>query len=107
MTVFIISLIRTVIPVIVGAVLTTLAEAGLNIDEAGQQGLTTALFVLFTAIYYFIVRLIEQHVPWFGILLGYAKSPDSYSKSVPSVTVTSTPSSIADTNQGDGPDHRA
>lgn len=75
---FIASLIRTVVPVIVGAVITWLAGIGLNLDVAGQEGLALTLTVIFTAAYYFVVRFIEERVPWVGVFLGYAKSPAFY-----------------------------
>ena len=75
---FIASLIRTVVPVIVGAVITWLAGIGLNLDVAGQEGLALTLTVIFTAAYYFVVRFIEERVPWVGVFLGYANAPAFY-----------------------------
>lgn len=90
MTVFVISLVRTIVPIIVGAVFTWLASYGIEVPEDGQMGLTAFLFAFFTGIYYLIVRLLEERYPQVGILLGFAKSPDSYSKG-PGVEVTSKP----------------
>lgn len=85
---FIASLIRTIVPICVGAVLGLLAKAGLNIDVEGQQALATLIDSVCIGAYYIIVRLVETKVPQVGWLLGLAKSPDSYSK-------------------GEGPKHRA
>lgn len=74
------SLIRTIVPIIVGAVLSWLALVGLDVDPAGSAGLSTFLTALLTGGYYALVRLVETRVPQVGWLLGLAKSPDSYSQ---------------------------
>jgi hypothetical protein len=63
---------------------------GLDLPADAYEGLTAGLGLLFTGIYYAIVRLIEDRVPQFGWLLGLAKSPDSYSKG-PGVVLTQKP----------------
>lgn len=74
------SLARTFVPAVVGAVLGWFATTGLQVDPA-LEGLLTVVFMAgFTGLYYAAVRFVEEKVPWVGILLGYAKSPDSYSK---------------------------
>jgi len=90
MTVFIAGLIRTVVPAIVGALATWLLSFGLDVGPDAYAGLTAFLGLLFTGLYYAIVRLIEDRVPQAGWLLGLAKSPDSYSKG-PGVTMTQKP----------------
>jgi hypothetical protein len=90
MTVFIAGLIRTVVPAIVGALAAWLVSLGLDLPADAYEGLTAALGLLFTGIYYAVVRLIEDRVPQFGCLLGLAKSPDSYSKG-PGVQLTQKP----------------
>lgn len=72
------SLIRTLVPVAVGAVISWLALINLDIDPAGQAGLSSFLTALLTGGYYLLVRLVERHVPQVGWLLGLAKTPDSY-----------------------------
>lgn len=74
------SLIRTLVPMIVGAILSWLAQIGLDIDAAGSAGLSTFLTLLFSGAYYALARVVEVHVPQVGWLLGLAKSPDSYSQ---------------------------
>lgn len=74
---FAISIIRTLVPSIVGGVLGFLAARGINIDESTATALQTALTGLFTALYYGLVRLLEtKFSDKFGWLLGYAKKPE-------------------------------
>jgi hypothetical protein len=73
------SLIRTIVPIAVGSVISWLALISLDIDAAGQAGLSTFLTAILTGGYYALVRLVETKVPQVGWLLGLAKSPDSYS----------------------------
>lgn len=90
MTIFIAGLIRTVVPALVGALATWLLSLGLELPEEAYAGLIAGMGLLFTGIYYAIVRLIEERVPQVGWLLGLAKSPDSYSKG-PGVVLTQKP----------------
>lgn len=90
MTVFIAGLIRTVVPAIVGALATWLLSFGLDVGPDAYAGLTAFLGLLFTGVYYAVVRLIEDRVPQAGWLLGLAKSPDSYSKG-PGVSLSQKP----------------
>ena len=83
---FIASLIRTIVPIVVGSILGLLTRIGLDIDLEGQQALTTLIDSAFIGAYYIVVRLIETKVPQVGWLLGLAKSPDSYSKDPAPVT---------------------
>lgn len=70
------SIIRTVVPSIVGAVLAILAAHGINLDAQAAANLTGFLTALFGAIYYVVVRLIERQNPKAGVLLGKAKQPE-------------------------------
>lgn len=94
---FIASLIRTIVPVAAGAVISWFALINLHIDAEGQTALASLLTAVLTGGYYLVVRLIEQKVPQAGWLLGLAKSPDSYSKDTISGEVVDDP----------GPQHRA
>lgn len=78
MNTFVASLIRTIVPVVAGAVISWLAMVNLNIDTEGQTALASLLTALLTGGYYIVVRLIETKVPQVGWLLGLAKTPDSY-----------------------------
>lgn len=97
MTAFVLSIVRTLVPVIVGTVISWLAVLGLEIDESGQEGLSIFLTGLFIAIYYLAVRLIGQKFPGVEILLGSAKSPDSYTKGTPVEATVLTNSTREDT----------
>lgn len=88
MTVFIISFVRTVTPTLVGALSAWLVSLGITLPDEAYTALISFLFVVFTGLYYLVVRLLEERFPQVGILLGIAKSPDSYSNG-PGVAVTS------------------
>ena len=67
------SVLRTVVPVVVGYLL-TLGVISSSVDE---PTLTTAVTGVVTVAYYVVVRLVETYVsPKFGWLLGYAKTPE-------------------------------
>lgn len=80
MTAFTLSLIRTWVPVIAGSIISWLAVMGLQIDTEGEKGLTIFLTGLLIGLYYLIIRLIGKKFPQIEVLLGSAKSPDTYSK---------------------------
>ena len=70
------SLVRTVVPIIAGALLTLLVNLGIDLDEDSTLALTTFLTGLLTAVYYLVVRFLEEKVsPQWGWLLGLAKGP--------------------------------
>ena len=72
------SLIRTIVPIVVGSILGVLARIGLDIDPEGQQALSTLIDSAFIGAYYLVIRIIETKVPQVGWLLGLAKTPDTY-----------------------------
>ena len=75
------SIVRTVVPIVVGAVLGWFASANLPLDPEFEGALTALITLLLTTAYYVAVRLFETYIsPKIGWLLGYAKSPDTYSK---------------------------
>lgn len=68
------SIVRTVVPIIVGALLgwPIVTRLGITSEQA-----TTAVTVVVTAAYYVLVRVFETYIsPRFGILLGLARRPD-------------------------------
>ena len=70
------SMFRTVVPEAVGFVLTLLArKLGVVIDTDTSTSLTAALVVVVTAVYYGVLRVLEQKIPWLGILLGWKAQP--------------------------------
>lgn len=79
------SFVRTVVPIIVGAVLGMFTANNVTVDPEFEAALTGLLTVVFSGVYYLAVRLLEVYVaPKFGLLLGSRSSPDAYSKSQPS-----------------------
>ncbi|UXN31025.1 hypothetical protein [Glutamicibacter sp. M10] len=75
------SIVRTVVPIIVGSVLGWFTAVNIPVDPEFEGALTVLLTLLLTTAYYVAVRLFETYIsPKIGWLLGYAKTPDSYSK---------------------------
>jgi hypothetical protein len=71
-----VSLIRTFVPVGVGALLAFLAsKAGLVLDENSSAALTAGVTGLCVAGYYVVARVLEGLHPWFGVLLGSTRQP--------------------------------
>ena len=68
----IISIIRTIVPAIVGLIIAQLAKAGLEIDQAA---LTVVFDGLIIGLYYILVRWAESHRSQFGWLLGAPHQP--------------------------------
>lgn len=94
MTNTILSLVRTYVPVAVGALAAWLLTLGIELDAEAQTGLTVALTGLVVAVYYTVARLLEKRWPVFGILLGSTKQPEYFTPPVAEKTAE-TP---ADTN---------
>ncbi|MBL3699223.1 hypothetical protein [Leucobacter luti] len=69
------ALVRTVVPAVVGLVLSYLAQAGLQLDAATAESVTLLFATIFTASYYALVRALSQRWAWFGWLLGYPTNP--------------------------------
>jgi len=67
-----VSLRRTLVPVVVGFLISQAARAGLDIPA---EELTGVLEALVTGGYYAVVRIAEQYAPALGILLGASKQP--------------------------------
>lgn len=106
----IVAYIRTGVPILVGYLLTLLAQStGVIIDDGSKASLVTGLTALVIAVYYILFHLLEQYVPQLGWFLGYAKSPAyvGVAGDKPAV-ITDVPSSdpsavVADTGQVDQP----
>ncbi len=74
------SVIRTVVPTIIGAVLAALAKQGLSIDQAEVSAWLVPVLI---SAYYTVVRALEIKYPSIGWLLGVPKSPGYAAGSVP------------------------
>jgi hypothetical protein len=67
------SIVRTLVPVVVGSVLAALASVGLDLPEGLVTEVVAAVII---TLYYAAVRVLEEHVsPAWGWLLGVAKVP--------------------------------
>lgn len=67
------SIVRTVVPVIVGTLLGAAAKHGFDFDNGS---ITEVVTVVITTAYYAVVRLLETRIaPAWGWLLGVAKVP--------------------------------
>lgn len=75
------SMIRTVVPIIVGSVIGYLAQKGFNIDKDLAVQFTVAACI---AGYYLLARVLERRWPAAGALLGSTKQP-TYPPNPPSV----------------------
>ncbi len=70
------SLVRTFVPIVVGAVIGWFVTAGIELDAGFEPALVIAVTAAFQGVYYLAVRLFEKYVsPKFGWLLGVAKTP--------------------------------
>lgn len=78
------SVVRTIVPLIVAFFLQLAITWNIQLDPEFEGLLSTALTLAFTIAYYVAVRLFEMYIsPKIGWLLGWAKSPDSYSADKP------------------------
>jgi len=76
---FLIAQIRTYTPIFAGVVVSWLVTQGILDEETSKAVLinvTAALTGIFGGLYYFIVRVLAEWKPGFGVLLGYNKAPE-------------------------------
>ncbi|WP_432789230.1 hypothetical protein QYM46_12900 [Brevibacterium sp. K11IcPPYGO002] len=69
------SIIRTVVPIIVGAIASALATVGFELSDEGRELIGTVLGALIAIAYYIIARALEQKFPNAGVLLGKPSRP--------------------------------
>lgn len=72
---YLLSLVRTAVGTIAGAVLGWLATIGLELGAEAEAGLVVFLSALATVAYYALVRALESRWPAFGRLLGASRKP--------------------------------
>lgn len=78
------SIVRTIVPVIVGSIVGWVVALGIVIDPQFEVLLGTLLTAGFTGLYYVAIRVLETYVtPRFGWLLGLAKTPTKYTAESP------------------------
>lgn len=75
MTDFVVSLIRTNVPVLVGSLLGWLISQGVTVPADAEVPLTAGIVALTIAVYYAAARWLEQRWPAFGYLLGSRAEP--------------------------------
>lgn len=73
---YLVSLVRTFVPAVVGYLISVLAGFGVDLDSAALEVIVSGLFI---GGYYAVARLLEAAHPWFGVLLGWVATP-KYSK---------------------------
>lgn len=70
------SIIRTLIPIIVGSVVGFFTARGIDVDSELTTSLTALIMIVAGGVYHAGVRLLERYVsPKFGWLLGLAQEP--------------------------------
>lgn len=75
---FLVSQIRTYVPIAVGFVIAFLVSNGVLDESTGQEAtiaISTGLTAIASALYYFGVRLAAERWPWVGAFLGVNKAP--------------------------------
>jgi uncharacterized membrane protein (DUF441 family) len=82
---YLLSLIRTVVPVGVGAFVAWLASLGVDAGATANTGLVIGVTGLVIGAYYALVRAIEPKLPAFlrALLIGAARTP-TYAPAAPS-----------------------
>lgn len=81
---FLVSQIRTYVPIGVGALISYLATRGVELDDSTQANLVIVLTALATALYYTAARFIEMKWPKAGRwLLGSQKKPQYSGTDIP------------------------
>jgi hypothetical protein len=73
------SIIRTIVPVVVGKLLSLLANTGIEIDDPSIIATIDAAVI---AAYYSLIRYLESLNPWFGWFIGLP-APPHYEQYVP------------------------
>jgi hypothetical protein len=77
---FVIALVRTVVPIVVGWLLAQLAAIGIHLPGDVEPQLISGLTALFGSLYYAAVAWLERKYKWFGWLLGIARNPEYRAK---------------------------
>lgn len=71
-----VQIIRTIVPVAVGALVAWLLSLGVILPVEAVAGLEEFIVGLVTAVYYVGVSALERRWPEFGWLLGVARTPE-------------------------------
>lgn len=84
---FLVQIIRSVVPIVVGWVVGLLAAASINVSPEDQATLVVSASTLAASLYYIGVAWLERTYPVFGWLLGVARNPVYAAKDEQIVTV--------------------
>ena len=94
---FVVSLVRTTVPVLVGSAIGWLITLGIALPEHATDSLTAGIVALSIALYYAGARWLEIRWPAFGYLLGTRAEPTYAPAAAPEVVATAVgPSGWAD-----------
>lgn len=69
------AVVRTIVPVIVGAVLSFFATRGVTVDSTFREALVYVLTAAITGVYYVVLLKLESRWPLAGLLLGSTARP--------------------------------
>lgn len=69
------AVVRTVVPVAVGGVVSTLATMNITLDEQMTNLLSAGLTGLFAVVYYVVIHALESRWPSLSLLLGSTARP--------------------------------
>ena len=69
-------LVRTYVPIAVGAFASWLLTLGIELDASSQAGLVVGLTGVLQALYYTVVTIVAKKFPWAERLLGSTKKPE-------------------------------
>lgn len=69
---FLASVVRTLVPGVVGLVTGALLAAGIDVDETALQLTISGVMI---GAYYSAIRVLEARWPWLGTLLGWKAAP--------------------------------
>lgn len=72
---FIIAVVRSLVPIIVGWLVGLLAAINVHVAPDIESGLIVSVSTLAASLYYVGVAWLERKYPWFGWLLGVARKP--------------------------------
>ncbi|HET9672868.1 MAG TPA: hypothetical protein VFQ40_08490 [Actinomycetota bacterium] len=76
---FVVSLVRTYVPLLVGIVATWVgAQLGISVPDEHVATVSGLAVAGVAAIYYAGVRFLERRWPWFSKLLGSKQQPTTY-----------------------------
>lgn len=72
---FIVSLIRTWVPIVIGGLVSWLVALGVDVPDAQAVQLAAVTTGLVIGVYYTAARALERRFPAFGLLLGTRRAP--------------------------------